>query len=238
MKPAFFKILIGVTFIMSGCGVCVKGTGDPQPEDRILPEFTSIELNCSANVVIREELPSEKNKVVVEAQADLLPLIITRVSGKALKIDIEGCISTGKPITVYVYVNKLSEITSTGSGNVESDNIINADQFEIHNNSSGNIQAKLTANHVEVHLDGSGTIVLEGNTNLIEINNSGSGNCNAIELRSIEAEVNLNGSGAVSVFATKEMDLNLQGSGSIQYGGSPEKLNTKKDGSGEIHEAK
>ena len=237
MKYFFYALCLSAIFMLGSCGSCVTGTGAVQEEERILQEFTAITLNCSADVIIRDRIMDEKNKVVIKAQPNILPLITAKVSGGELKLDIEGCTSTSEAIEIWVYVDDISKISNEGSGNIISENALHADRFEVNHNSSGNMQLIIKANRVDVNQDGSGKIKLDGNANMIDIDHSSSGECDAMALHAEEAKVNLNGSGNVSVFASKEMDLRLDGSGSILYGGKPGKLNTKDDGSGEIHEA-
>ncbi len=230
-------LLLAMISIILGCRDCVTGAGEVQNEDRLLQTFTAIELNCGADIIIRHKSADEKNNVIVQAQPNLLPLITTKISGNALEIDIEGCTKTTKPIVIFVNIDKLDKIINDGSGNIRCDEELVSEAFEIVNNGSGNVTVQLRTNDLEVHLNGSGVIQVSGNANKVDIDHNGSGSIEALSLEANEGEVNLNGSGTVTVFATKEMNLELNGSGSIYYGGKPEKLNTKKNGSGEIHEA-
>ena len=228
--------LFSLSFLLSACNECVTGTGNKQQEERLVPEFSAIDLQCSANVIIKDRLISEKNKVVVDAQSNLLPLISARVSGETLEIDMKGCVRTDQAITVYVYANEISEISLNGSGNIESSNRLGGDNMEINLDGSGNVNLALRSNTVSVNHQGSGNINLDGNVNRIDIHHNGSGNIDAMSLKSSDAEVNLNGSGTVSVFGNRNMKLELNGSGSIFYDGKPQTLNTTNNGSGEIHE--
>jgi hypothetical protein len=237
MKPLRSSLIASICLLLSACNMCTTGTGETQPEERLVANFSEITLDCSADIVIRERKISDKNMVVVEAQPNILPLIVTKVTGNTLNIDMEGCVSHSKAITIYIYVDDISEVTNNGSGSISSSNILKADQFEINQSGSGNIDLKIRANRIDAHHESSGDIMLSGNSNKIEIALDGSGSCNTLALNSDVAEVNLNGSGTVSVFATRQMDLHLDGSGSIFYAGKPEKLNTSDNGSGEIREA-
>jgi len=230
----FFLLLI---FISAGCNVCVHGEGDNANEERLVSDFKAVHLKCSAEIVLMEHTPGEPMKVVVQAQPNLIPLITSQVKGETLEIDIEGCISNSNAITVQVFGSGLTSVENSGSGNISGSNKMSTDQFAITLDGSGNIHLELQTNEVEIDQNGSGSIHVSGITNYIDIDNASSGSCDALSLIANEAQVNLSGSGAVSVFANKEMNLELRGSGSITYGGQPEKLNTQKDGSGEIHEA-
>jgi len=181
---------------------------------------------------------SDKNKVVVKAAANVLPLIRTTVSSGSLKIDMNGCVSGNSAVEVFVYVNEITKVKNDGSGTVRSDNVLKSDRFDVALDGSGAVELKLRANRVIVNHDGSGRIALVGNTNELEVDHDSSGESELSSIQAESAEVNLDGSGTVSVFATNAMNLSLDGSGTIIYKGNPKELKTNKDGSGEIREAK
>lgn len=229
--------VVMLIFISTGCNVCVQGEGDNTSESRLVSDFHTIHLSCSAEVVLMEQNPGEPMKVIVQAQPNLIPLITTQVNGENLEIDMEGCVSNSNPVIVQVYGHGLTALSNSSSGSISGSNKITSELFALELNGSGNIQLEIQAHEVDIEQNGSGNIQVSGNTHKIEIENASSGSCDAISLIANEAQVNLSGSGAVSVFANEEMNLELLGSGSITYGGKPAKINTKKDGSGEIHEA-
>ncbi len=237
MKRHISGFLLGLILISYGCNVCVKGEGDNTREIRLVSDFSQLVLNCSAEIILMPKPPDESTKVIVEAQPNVLPLITSQVSGETLEIDMAGCVSTTSNLVIYVYADNVNAVTNNSSGTIRTNNKINGGRFEVKLNGSGSIELELQANEVMAEQEGSGNILLKGNTNSIAIENDSSGSCDAQNLIANEAEVNLSGSGTVSVHATKQMNLQLNGSGSIIYSGQPEKLNTKKDGSGEIHEA-
>lgn len=230
----FFAFVTSLT----SCENCIVPEGEVKEEERAVNDFSEISLDCSADVIIRDRMLSDKNKVVVKAAANILPLIKTTVSGGNLKIDISGCVSGSSAVEVFVYVNEISKVKNDGSGTVRSDNVLKSDRFDVALDGSGAVELKLRANRVIVNHDGSGRIALAGNTNELEVNHDSSGESELSSMQSEEAKVNLDGSGTVSVFATNAMNLSLDGSGTIIYKGNPKELKTNKDGSGEIREAK
>lgn len=236
-----YVLLISVALsicLLSGCTNCVAPEGDIKEEERTVNDFSTITLDCPADVIIRDRMLSDKNKVVVKAAANILPLITTNISGGNLKIDMKGCVSGSSSVEVYVYVNEISKVKNDGSGTIKSDNVLKSDRFDIALDGSGAIELKLRANRVNVDHDGSGRIVLAGNTNELNVSHDSSGESELSSMQSESAKVNLDGSGTVSVFATNAMNLSLDGSGTIIYKGNPKELKTNKDGSGEIREAK
>ncbi|MDZ4823808.1 MAG: head GIN domain-containing protein [Flavobacteriales bacterium] len=233
MKNYFLLLLFALSFW--GCGIdCLKGIGTAVEEERSVGEFSAIRLSSSFNVVIRDRVLSDRNKLVVSAQKNLAEKITTQVKGGVLVIDGEGCFTASEPIEVFVYVNEVSKITSDGSGNISSDNAIRGDNLEIISDGSGEIRLRLKVNKTEVYHNGSGNVSIQGQTNALLIKADGSGDTNCKALSANDAEATNNGSGDVSVFATEDMALKLRGSGGITYNGNPKKFTQDDDGSGEI----
>lgn len=231
---AFFLPMI----VLTGCFNCVEPSGIIKDEERAITEFSTIELDGAMDVIIKERLLSETNRVVVRADENSLPHIKTVLQGSKLKLSMDKCVKGNSPVEVYVFVNEISKVENDGSGTIRSESMLKSDRFDIEQNGSGTITLQVRANRVVLDNDGSGIIRLAGNANTIEVDHDGSGVSELFDFQTKEAKVDLSGSGRVNVYATDKMKLNLNGSGSISYKGTPQELKTNKNGSGEIHEAK
>jgi hypothetical protein len=227
-----------LTILLSSCFNCVEQSGIIKEEERAVTEFSTIELDGSMDVIIKNRLLSAKNRVVVRADENVLPHVKTLQQGSKLKLDLKKCVKGNSPIEVFVYVNEISKVENDGSGTIHSENMLKTDRFDIDLNGSGSISLNVRANRVNVENDGSGRIHLTGNANMLEVDHGGSGISELFDFQTKEAKVDLDGSGIVNVCATDKMNLSLNGSGSIRYKGSPKELKTNKNGSGEILEAK
>ncbi len=225
-----------ILLLFAGCKDCIAPVGEAVDEVRPLETIHTITVNAAVDVVIREKEAGEANQITLHAAPNILPLITTRVSGKELMIDINGCVKTNEPLQVFVSASEIKKIRNDAGGSIRSANELKSDRIQISLDGSGSVELSLRANHVDVNHDGSGRITLSGNAVSLEISQDGSGNCNTRELTVEEAEVNLDGSGDVVVNASKSLDLSLDGSGSIEYIGNPKQLKTEKNGSGEIHQ--
>jgi hypothetical protein len=237
MKNDLYAFILPM-ILLTGCFNCVEPAGIIKDEERTITEFSTVELDGAMDVVIKERLVSEKNRVVVRADQNVLPHVKTVLQGSRLKLSLDKCVKGNNPVEIHVYVNEISKIENDGSGTIRSENMLRSDRFDIEQNGSGTITLQLRANRVVLDNDGSGIIRLAGNANTIEVDHDGSGVSELFDFQSKEAKVDLGGSGIVNVYATEKMKLSLNGSGSIRYKGTPQELKTDKNGSGEIHEAK
>jgi hypothetical protein len=139
---------ISCLFSLQSCGDCVQGEGEAITESRAILDFEVLKLDCSANVEIRENIVSEKNRVEVVAPENLLPYIKTNIEGKKLTIDIEGCVISTTSITVKVYTNGMQKLINDGSGNVTCQNSLKGDQLMVVNGGSGDIDVQFRGKEI------------------------------------------------------------------------------------------
>lgn len=223
--------------VLSGCG-CLEVSGDTREEERQLGEFSSLTLDGSADVIIRKAAVGAKNRVLVRAAADALPIVKTNVSGSKLSIEVSRCLRGNARVEIELWVNEISKIRNDGSGFIRSENVLKTDRFDLFLDGSGQVSLKLNANRIKVRNDGSGKVEIVGKTGDLEVRHDGSGETDLSKLSASKVKVQHDGSGNVYVLAKEKMNLELDGSGNIFYSGSPKEVKTNKDGSGEIHEVK
>jgi hypothetical protein len=191
----------------------VNGSGVIASETRPLSGFDEIELRGSANVFVSF---GEVESVIVEADDNILPLVVTEVRRGKLVINLKPntTITTKEPIHVAITMKALKGVTLPGSGNITI--------------------AGLEAKTIDLNLSGSGNITADGEADTVNVSMGGSGNIICSDLQARSAQVRLTGSGNISVFAEDALDVNLRGSGSVTYRGEPQHINTSIPGSGSV----
>jgi len=193
-----------------------------------------LELYCSADVVIYNDLLSDKNSVIVHAQENIMPYIITKNEGDRLILDMEGCTVNAEAIKIEVYSNGFHKILHDGSGDISNVGVISSDNFIIKHDGSGNIDLNIECASLDLNQDGSGEISLTGMADEMEIDLDGSGDIEAFDFPVSEADIRSDGSGEIQVTVNESIDIKLDGSGDIEYKGNPQEIKQNNDGSGDI----
>ena len=223
--------LVVLLLLLSGCRIfCTEGEGPVQTQTRTPGSFQKVALDISAHVKV---LKAEQNAVEISAQENLMEKIKTHVSGSALTISSDGCISTDEKILVTVYLNELDGLEINGSGNINVPDTFFVDKIKLEINGSGDISGKFIAAKIDLEIKGSGNITLTGSANKEDIEIRGSGNINSQSLICNEANIDVAGSGDVRVYAIKNLDVDVAGSGSVYYKGKPT-INSHVAGSGKV----
>jgi hypothetical protein len=201
-------------------------------ENRSVGDFSRISMGISGDVYISQ---GETQKLKVEAEDDIIGLIVTEVKNDELKIRFsKSNVRTRMPIRIWVTTTDLEGLYLSGSGNMITETAIKTDEMELKLSGSGNINVKdLSCDELDAAISGSGNIDVAGKADEMSIAISGSGNCNADEFQTEETDIKISGSGNCKVNASKDLSVAVSGSGSVFYAGNPT-IDASISGSGKI----
>jgi hypothetical protein len=189
-----------------------NGSGVPATQSRDVSAFDSVELAGGNNVVIHV---GGKQSVVVKADDNLLSHVTTKVRASTLVIgNTPGSLTTSSPMSVFVTLPTLSELTLAGGGNI--------------------VVHGIKSESLTVTLSGSGNLTGSGNAGSLRVTLSGAGNAWFTQLVADNVNAVLSGSGNIFVTANKSLDATVPGSGTINYAGDPQQVTKSVTGSGAI----
>lgn len=222
--------VIGLAFTATACDQ-VKGEGNVQKKNLTVAAFHGIAMEGSMDVVLTQ---GATQSVVVEAQANIAALVTTEVRNGIWIISTEKSYSTDKDFVVRITAPLIDVVKLDGSGDVTSSGTFTADVMKLAIAGSGNITMNFNAERTEADIDGSGDLKLSGTTKALNVDLAGSGDVNAKGLRAGKADVDIMGSGDVTLYASESLDASIAGSGDIAFAGRPGKVSTNVMGSGEV----
>jgi len=220
MKPGIARIalVIAVAAVLGGCSVCldgdaVKGSGKKIEQVRDLPSFEKIVLTGAAKLDVQA---SAAQKVVVEADDNIVPLIETEVQGGVLRIkrtkSFRDVFDHG--VTVRISVPQLHGIEVSGACTAK--------------------VAGLSGGEFALEINGAGELEASGEVDDLRIAVAGAGQMDLVALKAKRADVNVAGAGNVKLTVTEELVAKVSGVGEIRYGGDPARVQPKILGVGKI----
>lgn len=226
-------VLVILTF--SGCYIddfdCIRGRGSVYTEVRSTSDFNSVDLRISARVIITQ---NPTISVEVKTYDNLLPEIFTYVNGSTLIIDSDRCFRNSKDeIEIYISAPDFSKIRVSGSGSVESSNMLDVPDIDLNISGSGSIDVGLNTEMVNSRVSGSGSIWIEGDAYEHNIEISGSGSVNSFPFYTDRANISISGSGNCEVRVFERLVVSISGSGIVRYKGYPAITSTI-SGSGKV----
>jgi hypothetical protein len=204
-----FALLIAL-LVVAGCSglslpsptmEVVRGSGNVITESRPVSGFSLVELAGVGDVIITQ---GDTESLTVEAEDNLMPYLISHVSGGRLILDKPDNVNleNTEPIIFHITLTDLREVVISGAGTIASENV--------------------TVDSLNAIVSGTGNITLAGNADQQTIDLSGSGNYQGRELLSREAVVTIGGTGNAVVNTTDTLNATISGTGFVQYLGSPQ----------------
>lgn len=218
-------------------GDMITGNGNIRTEKRNTGNFNSVKASGAIDVEISN---GDAYAVSVEDDDNVLPYIITEVNNGVLNVHYRDNTSISNDHgKVYVTARTLEKITSSGSADITSQDIIkNSQQITFTASGSGNIKVGADAPEIEASVNGSGNISLHGRTKDFTCKVSGSGDLNCKDLQTENTTATVSGSGNAHVFASVHLSASVRGSGDVYYSGNPSNPEIHTSGSGSVEAEK
>jgi hypothetical protein len=214
MLPAPRLLLIPAALAvvaLTGCSVHDDGPHTSQTRD--VAAFTRVDNRDSADVSVHV---GEPQQVRVRAGRHVIRDVHTEVHNGALEVTFDHGGFWPSRVVVDVSVPRLTEIDSSGSGDVDADGIA-GDAFAVRSDGSADVSLQGSVQHLTLDMDGSGDADLDG-------------------LTARDARVSVGGSGDADVRADRRLDVSVDGSGDVRYHGHPA-LTQHVDGAGDVTRA-
>lgn len=223
-------VVLAAGFAVPAVAARVSGDGNATSQPREVAAFSSIELETSADVVVKVGQPQ---RLVVVADSNLLQHVKTEVRGGKLLIDMDGDVRPKTPLRVEVSIPELKDLEIDGSGDVTVEGAKGDSNLSI--DGSGDIRWTGEAGELHVDIEGSGGVTLAGSAAQLTIEVSGSGDVDAKELKARDAVVEVEGSGDVAVHVTGgKLRAEVSGSGDVAWSGEATVERAVVSGSGAI----
>ncbi|HUX84918.1 MAG TPA: head GIN domain-containing protein [Chitinophagaceae bacterium] len=239
MKKQIFAGIFGIaTVLMAGSAFAqdnskVNGTGNIKTEDRnVSGSFKSIENSATFQVYVTQGTPAS---VRVEADGNLLPYILTDVSGSTLDLHTKKGynLHSSDPMKVYVTLPEIEGLYTSGQGIFQGENHFKVGTLDISVSGEAKVDLDLDADNIKTSISGSGQIDLKGTSSKTSYSISGKGDVKAPDLQTGSCEMQISGMGNAEIDAKDHLDISISGMGNIKYKGNPT-VNQHVSGMGKI----
>ncbi|MBA3816905.1 MAG: DUF2807 domain-containing protein [Parachlamydiaceae bacterium] len=216
----------------------LTGSGNVISQVRNVMGFNQILFSGNGNLIISQ---GNTESLKIEGEDNIVDLITTAVVDKALRIDYKKAnmahlINSKAPLNIYVQVKDIQEIRLSGSGSISTIKPLTAFQLKVSVSGSGSGQIGIIGHKLVTILSGSSNFIVSGTVENQDIWISGSGDYQAEKLTSKVANVNITGSGKVTVNVQDDIDVHISGAGTVNYQGTP-RIRQSISGSGSITRA-
>jgi len=196
----------------------VRGNGKVKTEVREVSDFSGIKVSGAYTIYLSQD---DNCSLKVVADENIQELIKTEVRNNVLYIKNEESIRDTKKMELYIGFKYLRFIKANGAISLKNENMLKFDELKIEINGASSAKLELSANKLSIDNSGASSISLKGKVKELNIDISGAGSVNAVDLRALEARVDISGVGTGKVFVLDKLRVSISGIGSVKYKGDP-----------------
>lgn len=196
----------------------LRGSGNLVSESLEVTPFTQIDCRLGDVEIVQ----GDRETLTITADDNILPRIIAEVRDRTLYLYPEKNVSfMSSPIRIRVQVRELDGLVVSGSVKAIAENLT-TDRFYLEGSGSTQVEiASLVADELQVQMDGSSQLDLSGEVTHQQVQFSGSSEYDGSDLESQTTQLDLSGSSNATVWATRSLDAQLDGSSQVKYYGNP-----------------
>lgn len=196
----------------------VKGSGNVIKETRNVTGFHSIDVGGAFEI---ELIKSTSEKVVIEADDNIMPHIITKVSGGELDISTDADINNPNELKITIYYKSINELDISGAADLYSSDVLKSENLELDFSGASEVTLKLDVGTLEIDLSGASKIELEGQAGMVKLDASGAAVVHAYGLEIKQLDLDSSGASVVKVLVMDKLNIDSSGASSVRYKGSP-----------------
>ncbi|MDO9595596.1 MAG: head GIN domain-containing protein [Lutibacter sp.] len=228
----YLALLFSTTSCIFDGVVGIKGNRNVVSEERsIRSDFEIINVQQGINLYITQGKPTN---ISVEADENIIELLITEVKNNELNIYFEKNVNQAKARNVYLTTESISKIKASSGASVKSENTIQAETLELDSSSGSSMKIRANANDIKSESSSGSSITIIGKSNSLTANSSSGSSINAKELKTVNAIAKASSGANIDVNVTGKLTASASSGGDIDYEGSPESIDKKATSGGSI----
>ena len=210
----------------------IKGNGEVVSEDRtISSNFNEIKAQQGIQVFLTQ---GNSTELKVEADENIIDLLITEVKGNELKIYFEKNVNKAKSRNVYVTANEISKIRTSSGAIVKTENTIDTNSLELDSSSGSTIKVTVNASEILSSSSSGSNINIYGKTKTFSASASSGSSIDADKLETINTSVKVSSGANIDVNVSGKLVAKASSGGSIDYEGNPTEVNKDTSSGGSV----
>ena len=224
-----FLLIMTTSCFFDGFGI--QGNGNVVSDDRnISSNFSGIKVSQGIQVHISQ---GNETELTVEADENIIDLLITEIDGDILKIYFEKNVNRATR-NVYLTIDKLNSIRTSSGANVKNDGVFKTKTLSLDSSSGSHISLDLNVSEITASASSGADIELSGSSEEFRSNASSGSHIDAEKLNSKMATANVSSGANINVYASQELNADASSGGDIDFYGNPDIVNKSKSSGGSI----
>lgn len=237
MKRIHFLLLLVIPLLLSchsNAGNWLKsitGNGHVTKVTRPVESFDGVKASAGINVYLFQ---GNDEKVVVEADENLLECIKTEVKGSTLHCYIDCNIHFSTEMNVYVNYKILNSINASSGSDVLGETVIKTGTLDIEVSSGADVKVEVDAEKVFCDVSSGSDATIAGKTSHFQGSASSGAEIKATDLKVETCDVSASSAGDIRITVNESIEANASSGGDITYYGSPKREHVEESSGGDV----
>ena len=213
-------MLMASSVMMGGCLPFngVKGDGNVVKEERDISSFTSLDVSGAFKVYLYQ---GNTESLTVEADANLMQHIKTKVKGDKLEIYLDESIKNATKLNIYLTFEQLEMIDISGAVSLIGEDRMEFGELWLDGSGASEITLNMSVEVFKVDLSGASEVELTGEARTVNIDISGASEFNAFDFEIENCEVDVSGAAEAKLYVSQNLEVEVSGAASVRYKGNP-----------------
>lgn len=228
-------VLIGLLLTLhSGCSYAlngVKGDGNVVKQERSVSDFNGIDVGGAFRVFLTQ---GSSEKLVLEADENLLEIIETKVKGGVLHINTTKDIKDFDEMNVYITFKDLSRLDISGACKLSGEDKFKFNDLEIDGSGASSIELKFSAADLDLDFSGASNIELYGGAEKMTLDLSGASTLEAYDFETNYCNADISGASHAYLTVNNELSAEVSGAGGLKYKGNATLIHHDVSGAGSL----
>ena len=225
-----------ILFTTSSCFIDgltgIRGNRNVVSEDRsISSNFDVIKVQQGIHLYLTNDNSTELR---VEADENIIELLITEVKNNELKIYFEKNVNRAKARNVYLSTDDISRIKTSSGAHVKSENTLQVNSLELDASSGSSIKVYVNADEIISSSSSGADIDIFGKTRSLSAKASSGSSIDADELEAVDAYAKATSGANIDVNISGILTAKANSGGDIDYEGNPKSVDKDTSSGGSV----
>ena len=237
MKTKNLIIAMGAALILSACNLNIttgeNGNGKVVTQEReVTSDFTEVRGSAGLDVYLTQ---GDENKIVVEADENLLQYIETDIEGGKLHVTTSENIGRSKAKKVYVTFKELNTVEASSGADVTGNSVIKSQNLNLKSSSGAELEVEVFAQELIAKSSSGADLKVSGKASSLNADASSGSELDAKELLVLNCNAEASSGAEVTVNVQDKLETHVSSGGEINYYGNPVSVNSNKSHSGSVN---
>jgi hypothetical protein len=237
MKTTHILSTLALAGLLTSCNFDLNlgqenGNGNVVTEERnISGSFNKVKGSAGLDVYLTE---GSENKIVVEADENLLEFIETEVNNGRLTVTTKRSIGRNRAKKVHVTYTNLEEVAASSGADVIVNSVLKNENISLDVSSGADLVVEVFAKEVFAESSSGADLKVSGKASSLRANSSSGSEIDARELLVINCNADASSGGDITVNVKEKLRTEVSSGGTIRYYGNPEAVSKNDSRSGSV----